>query len=152
MVIYFFRRVFIFAVLFFLILKPMNEYLLGQYIVPSLKKTITDETKINFNHSNDNLIFILNGSNYFFNLPFNEYYTMFFITFSPRVLSKKYLIYHILNFTPILIIPFTYYASLNGFESLIMISTIIQGTINFCYVIKTFLNFLKKSGFKSFEL
>ena len=87
--------------MFFSIIRPLNEYFLKKYIVPHSNNAFYNYDGINFEFSKDNLVLTLNESkNYYFRMPFSEYYIMLVISFLPKIFSRKYLHYHILNITP----------------------------------------------------
>ncbi len=142
----------VFPILFFLIVRPINQFLLGNVLVPGLNVLFLNHKGISFDSSIDNLIFKINNTNHYFSLPFNEYYVMFFVIFFSKKFLKKYLHFHILNFSIVLFAPFLYYSILFKLNSAFKIISIIQGTVNFYILIFIIFNFLTKFGPKSFRM
>ena len=149
---YFFRIIIIFPILFFFIIRPINESLLENYIVPYLNDSFINNPYISFNHSNDNLIFKNNDINHYYTLPFNEYYIMFFVIFFSKKILTGYLHLHILNFSIILLIPFFYFCISNQINEAFTFFSVIQSTVNFYFLITITINSLKKYGPKSFKM
>ena len=149
---YFFKITIIFSILFFFIMRPINESLLENYLVPYLNDSFINHSNISFDHSNDNLIFIINDISHYYSLPFNEYYIMFLVIFFSKKILTKYLHLHILNFSLILLIPFFYFCISNQINEAFTFFSVIQGTINFYFLIIVTFNFLKKYGPESFKI
>ena len=144
MFIYLFKIIIVFPFLFFFIFRPINKFFLNDYIVPYLNVLYVNHLKISFDYSVDNLIFKMNDTNYYYSLPFNEYYVMFFVIFLPKIFLKKYLHFHILNFTLILLAPFLYYCILYKLDNFLTLFSIVQSTVNFYFLINVIFNFLTK--------
>ena len=149
---YLFKIIIIFPILFFLIARPMNEFLLEYHIVPFLNNLFLGYPKISFDFTVDNLIFQLNESSHYYSLPFNEYYMIFFVIFSSKIFLRDYLHFHILNFNMILLGPFFYFFISFKLETGFKLFSIIQSTVNFYFLIYVIFNFLSNYGPKSFRL
>ena len=149
---YLFKIIIIFPILFFFIIRPINEFLLEDHLVPFLNDLFLKHPGINFDFSNDNLIFRLNDASHYYSLPFNEFYIMFFIIFFSKIFLKEYLHFHIINFSLILFAPFFYFFILLENDAPFTFFSIIQGTVNFYFLIIIFLDYLKKYGPKSFRM
>ncbi len=152
MLVYLFKIIIIYPILFFLIIKPINEYLLKDYLVPYLNDLFLNHPEISFDFSIDNLIFNHNNSSHYYSLPFNEYYILFFIIFFSKIFLKEYLHFHILNFTLILLAPFFYFPILFVHDAPFIIFSIIQSTVNFYFLMTIIFNFLAKYGPKGFRM
>ena len=152
MFIYPFKIIIVFPILFFLIIRPMNEFLLRTHLVPYLNDLFLSRLEINFDYSIDNLIFKLNSTSHYYSLPFNEYYVMFFVIFFSKIFLKKYLHFHLLNFTLILLAPFFYYCISFNFYTAFKLLSIIQNTINFYFLITIIFYLLTIYGPKSFKM
>ena len=149
---YLFKVIILFPVLFFFIIRPINESLLENHLVPYLNDLFINHSEISFNYLTDNLIFKFNDLSYYYSLPFNEYYIMFFVIFFSKIFLTKYLHFHILNFTLILLIPFFYFCISYQIKEAFTFFSVIQGTVNFYFLMTVTLNFLKKYGPKSFRM
>ena len=152
MFIYLFKITIIFPILFFLIARPMNEFLLENHLVPYLNNIFLYDPEISFDFIIDNLILKLNGSSHYYSLPFNEYYIIFFVIFFSKIFLKKYLHFHILNFTLVLLTPFFYYCIAFKLDSAFTLFSIIQRTVNFYFLLIIIFNFLTNYGPKSFRI
>ncbi len=148
---YLFKIIIIFPILFFIIIRPINESLLENHLVPYLNNLYINRSDISFDYSNDNLIFKLNDLSYEYSLPYNEYYIMFFVIFFSKFFSMKFLHFHILNFSLILLIPFFYFCISYQIDNAFTLFSVIQGTVNFYFLITMIFNFLKSFGSKSFR-
>ncbi len=150
MLIYLFKIIIIFPVLFFFIIRPINESLLENYLIPYLNNLFINRSEISFDFKTDNLIFTINDSNYFYSLPYNEYYIMFFVCFFSKIFSKEFLHFHVLNFTLFLLTPFFYFCISYQIDSAFTFFSVIQGTVNFYFLIIVISRFFKKYDPKSF--
>ena len=137
--------------IFFFIIRPINESILENHLVAYLNDSFINEPNISFDHSFDNLIFKINGVSHYYSLPFNEYYIMFFVIFFSKKILSEYLHYHILNFSLILLTPFFYFCISNQINEAFTFFSVIQGTVNFYFLITVTFNFLKKYGPESFK-
>jgi len=151
MLIYLFKIIIIFPVLFFFIIRPINESLLENYLIPYLNNLFINRSEISFDFKTDNLIFTINDSNYFYSLPYNEYYIMFFVIFFSKIFSMKFLHFHILNFILIIFTPFFYFCISFQIDEAFTLLSVVQGTVNFYFLITIILNFLTRFGPKSFR-
>ena len=149
---YLFKIIIVFPILFFFIIRPINETILENYIILYLNDLFINESYISFDHSVDNLILKINDISHYYSLPFNEYYVMFFIIFFPKIFLREYLHFHILNFTLILLAPFIYLCISYQINDAFIIFSLIQGTVNFYFLITITFNSLKKYGPKSFKM
>ena len=142
----------IFPIIFFII-RPINESLLENHLVSYLNDLFINHPNISFDHSIDNLIFKINDSSHYYSLPFNEYYILFFVIFfSKKKILTEYLHFHILNFSLILLTPFFYFCILNQINEAFTFFSVIQGTVNFYFLIAVTLNFFKKNDPESFKM
>jgi len=149
---YLFKIIIIFPILFFFIIRPINKSLLEKHLVPYLNDLFINHSEISFDHSFDNLIFKINYTSHYYSLPFNEYYIMLFVIFFPKIFLTKYLHFHLLNFTLILLAPFFYFCISYQIDYAFTFFSVIQGTINFYFLITVTFYFLKKYGPKSFRM
>lgn len=147
-----FKIIIIFPILFFFIIRPINESILKNHLVSYLNDLFIIHPNISFDHSIDNLIFKINGINHYYSLPFNEYYIMFFVIFFSKKILTKYLLIHVLNFSLILLIPFFYFCISYQINGAFKFFSVIQGTVNFYFLITITFNFLKKYGPESFKI
>ena len=148
---YLFKIIIIFSILFFFIIRPINESILENHLVPFLNNVFIDHSNISFDYSNDNLIFKLNDLSYWYSLPYNEYYIMFFVIFFSKIFSMKFLHFHILNFILIIFTPFFYFCISFQIDEAFTLLSVVQGTVNFYFLITIILNFLTRFGPKSFR-
>ena len=149
---YLLKIIIIFTMIFFFIIRPINESLLENHLVPYLNDSFINHPNISFDYSIDNLIFKINGVSHYYSLPFNEYYIMFFVIFFSKKILTEYLHFHILNFSLILLTPFFYFCISNQINEAFTFFSIIQGTVNFYFLIIVTFNFLKKYGPESFKM
>ena len=149
---YLLKIIIIFTMIFFFIIRPINESLLENHLVPYLNDSFINHPNISFDFSIDNLIFKINGVSHYYSLPFNEYYIMFFVIFFSKKILTEYLHFHILNFSLILLTPFFYFCISNQINEAFTFFSIIQGTVNFYFLIIVTFNFLKKYGPESFKM
>ena len=149
---YFFKIIIIFPILFFFIIRPINESLLENHLVSYLNDSFINHPNISFDHSIDNLIFKINGVSHYYSLPFNEYYIMFFVIFFSKKILTEYLHFHILNFSLILLTPLFYFCISNQINEAFTFFSVTQGTVNFYFLITVIFNFLKKYGPESFKM
>ena len=147
---YLFKIIIIFYILFFFLVRPINESLLENHLVPYLNHLFLNHSDISFDYKTDNLIFMLNGLSYSYSLPFNEYYILFFVIFFQKIFLKGYLHFHILNFKLILAAPLLYYCILYKLYNILILLLLVQSTINFYFLIYVVFDFLTKFGPKSF--
>ena len=117
-----------------------------------LNDSFINHPNISFDHSIDNLIFKINDVSHYYSLPFNEYYIMFFVIFFSKKILTEYLHFHILNFSLILLTPFFYFCISNQINEVFTFFSVIQGTVNFYFLITVIFNFLKKYGPESFKM
>jgi len=148
---YLLRIIIIFPIIFFFIIRPMNESLLENHLVSYLNDSFINHPNISFDYSIDNLIFKINGASHYYSLPFNEYYIMFFVIFFSKKILTEYLHFHILNFSLILLTPFFYFCISNQINEAFTFFSVIQSTVNFYFLITVTFNFLKKYGPESFK-
>ena len=149
---YLFKIIIIFPILFFFIIRPINESLLENYLTPYLNDLFINRSEISFDFKTDNLIFTINDSNYYYSLPYNEYYIMFFIIFFSKIFSIKFIHFHVLNFTLFLLAPFFYFCISYQIDSAFTFFSVIQGTVNFYFLIMVISRFIKKYDPKSFKM
>ena len=149
---YLFKIIIIFPIIFFFIIRPINESLLENHLVSYLNDSFINYPNISFDHSIDNLIFKMNDTSHYYSLPFNEYYIIFFVIFSSKIFLKDYLRFHILNFNVILLAPFFYFFIFFKLEIGFKLFSIIQSVVNFYFLIYVIFNFLSNYGPKSFRL
>ena len=142
------KNFFIFYFLFFVIIRPLNEFLLINFIVPYLNELFSNYSDIEFDLITDNLIILIANKEYVYSLPFNEYYIIFLVTFFPYFLMKKYLHFHLLNFYPIFLIPFVYIFVIFELFNMLSLISVFQHTINFYITMNIFLYFNKKYNSK----
>ena len=128
---YLLRIIIIFPIIFFFIIRPINESLLENHLVSYLNDSFTNHPNISFDYSVDNLIFKINGASHYYSLPFNEYYIMFFVIFFSKKILTEYLHFHILNFSLILLTPFFYFCISNQINESFTFFSVIQSTVNF---------------------
>ena len=145
------KIVIVFPILFFLVIRPINESLLQNHLVLYLNDLFINHSYVSFNHSADNLILNINDAKYYYPLPFNEYYVMFFVIFLSKIFLKEYLHFHILNFILILIAPFLYFCILYKLYNFLTLFSIVQSTVNFYFLINIIFNFLTKVDPNSFR-
>ena len=127
--------------IFFFIIRPINESFKYDTRWVSNNDSFINHPNISFDHSIDNLIFKINGVSHYYSLPFNEYYIMFFVIFFSKKILTKYLHFHILNFSLILLTPFFYFCISNQINEAFTFFSVIQGTVNFYFLIAVTLNF-----------
>ena len=152
MFIYLFKIIIVFPFLFFFIFRPINELLLGEHLVPYLNNLNFNHAQISFDYSVDNLIIKIKDISYYYSLPFNEYYVMFIAIFLSKIFLKKYLRFHILNFTLIFMTPLIYNCILYRLYDFFTIFSIVQSTVNFYFLMYIIFDFLTKIGPKSFRM
>lgn len=152
MFLYLFKIIIIFPILFFLIIRPFNELLLKNHLIPYLNNLFINHSEISFDHSIDNLILKINDTSHYYSLPFNEYYIMFFVIFFSKIFLRECLHFHILNFTLLLCAPFFYFCISYKIDDAFTFFSIIQDTVNFYFFITLTFNFLKKYGTKSSKM
>ena len=138
------RKTLLFYFIFYKVIKPSIEHLLANSITPYLNELFSKTSLISFGYLTDNLIIKINNQEFFYSLPFNEYYIIFLVTSFPHFLMKKYLHFHLLNFYPIILIPFIYIFIIYDLVSMLEIIEISQETINFYFMLNVFLIFNKK--------
>ena len=138
--------------IFFFIIRPINESLLENHLVSYLNGLFINHPNISFDHSIDNLIFKINGVGHYYSLPFNEYYIMFFVIFFSKKILTEYLHFHILNFSLILLTPLFYFCISNQINEAFTFFSVIQGTVNFYFLISVTFNFLKKYDTEFFKM
>ena len=133
------RKALLFNFIFFIIIKPSIEHLLADSIIPYLNQLFSETSVVNFGYVTDNLIIIINNQEFFYSLPFNEYYIIFLVTFFPYFFMKKYIHFHLLNFYLIILTPLIYIFIIYDFVYMLKIIEVSQETINFYFMLNVFL-------------